>query len=92
MDLQHFDPILTLLGTLAHIIEYAGATLFLLFAAWCCVMEAIGLTAAVLRTLLAYARARTEHACDAIRGVRDELRNWAPGLTRKPPPHGDGLP
>lgn len=91
MDLQHLDPVLKFLAVLAHIIEYTGAALFLLFAAWCCLTEAVAITATVLRTLLAYARKRTQHARDELRAVREEVRDWSVS-TRKPPPHGDGLP
>jgi hypothetical protein len=76
MDLGQLDSVTTFLAWAVRVIEYAGAALLLLFAGWCGLMESTALIARVLKTLLGYAHARTVHARDAVRSVRDEMRSW----------------
>jgi len=76
MDLSHLEPLITVMAWAVHVIEYVGAGLFLLFAAWCALMEAVALTATVLRALLAYTHRRWLHAHKAVGAVREEIRSW----------------
>jgi DNA-binding transcriptional ArsR family regulator len=67
---------LDLLRRAIHAIERIGATLFLLVAIYCGLVEAIAFTASAATHALGFARERTHHASRAVAGLVDELRKW----------------
>jgi len=67
-----------LLRSAVHLIERAGATLFLLVAIYCGLTEAVAFTATVATHALRFARERTHHAAQAVAGLTEELRAWRP--------------
>ena len=63
---------------LIHLIERTGATLFLLVALYCGLVEAIAFTASAAAHALAFARERTQHATQAVAGLVSEMKKWRP--------------
>jgi hypothetical protein len=59
-----------------HLIERAGATLFLLVAIYCGLIEAVAFTASTAAHALAFARERTHHAYHAISELAAEVKKW----------------
>lgn len=69
-------PLFEFLRRCIHIIERAGATLFLLVAVYCGLTEAVAFTASAATHALALARERTHHASYAVSELAAEVRKW----------------
>ncbi len=63
------DHFLLLVTTAIRAIEHFGAGVFLTIAVWCGFMEAVIITATVVRVLIDFARKRTKHAIEAVRAI-----------------------
>ncbi len=59
-----------------RLIERTGATLFLLVALYCGLVEAIAFTVSAATHALAFARERTHHASHAVSDLAAEVRKW----------------
>jgi hypothetical protein len=65
-----------LLRRVIHLIERTGATIFLLVAIYCGLIEATAFTATVTTHALRFARERTHEAARAVSGLVSEVKEW----------------